>query len=733
VYDLSSSPCGLGSSFPGKLVQKIDARSNTTCYTYDGAGRNTTVSYFPVGLDTKVFVYDSATVNGAVMSNTTNRMAEAYTYHTVSGSQIKDTDFGFSYTPAGKVTDVYEITPNSGGYYHTSASYFENGAVATLSGLPYTSISPSAFTFALDAMGREYTVTESANCPSSCKTVLAGASYTIGKIVSLQYGSGDTDVFNYNATTNRLSSYTLNAGAKKITDNVTWQTAGLLSKQAFIDTVDSANAQTCNYGYDAQVRLTSVNCGSNWNQTFSYDVFGNISKSATVGTNFGALYNTKNQITNYSASYDVSGDLTGINLGTSLTYTWDQAGRLATTGGTTLIYDAFDRVVDNGVIQFLYSPIGKTAVMVGQSLSRLELPLPKGAKAIYNTVPNPPMIEHADLLGSGVLGSDYLGNVTFDRFFAPFGEEYDNDVAYGQRQINSFTGQTQDLDVNLYDFQLREQSFVQGRWLNPDPSGLSAATLIDPQTLNRYAYVRGSATGSIDANGLRGMSPYSWWGELPTFGGEGGQGPLSVMEDIGYDTSEISYGFGTACNVSCSSTSEDAAVSTSTFAAPGTDSFLDLLNSGPYGMGESDFASKPSPFLVEGAGGDFGSTNPFTRLVENLYISLGLGGELPSVNAEDSLDDMLMLGASPGEAPEVLATKELTVTSYNEAWVAARRSPDWSGGGNAGVGGDVNPAALLNWNRGLPSGPTIPVGRDPSWMNQVFDLVFSWFSTAPKQ
>jgi RHS repeat-associated protein len=81
--------------------------------------------------------------------------------------------------------------------------------------------------------------------------------------------------------------------------------------------------------------------------------------------------------------------------------------------------------------------------------------------------------------------------------YAPFGEPY---VQSGTSDP-SFTGMNQDTAANLYDFPAREYS-IQGRWPSPDPAGLAAVDLADPQTLNRYAYVRNSPLTLVDPYGL---------------------------------------------------------------------------------------------------------------------------------------------------------------------------------------------------------------------------------------
>jgi hypothetical protein len=62
-------------------------------------------------------------------------MVEAKTVNT-SNLTANVTDEFYSYSPRGEVTDVYESTPHSGGYYHTTASYWPTGTLKALSGIP---------------------------------------------------------------------------------------------------------------------------------------------------------------------------------------------------------------------------------------------------------------------------------------------------------------------------------------------------------------------------------------------------------------------------------------------------------------------------------------------------------------------------------------------------------------------------------------------------------------------
>jgi RHS repeat-associated protein len=75
------------------------------------------------------------------------------------------------------------------------------------------------------------------------------------------------------------------------------------------------------------------------------------------------------------------------------------------------------------------------------------------------------------------------------------------------------TAHRQDTVGGLYDFPLREYS-TQGRWASPDPAGRSATCPKDPQTQNRYAYVRNNPITFVDPIGAFGTPPCSEYDPL---------------------------------------------------------------------------------------------------------------------------------------------------------------------------------------------------------------------------
>jgi RHS repeat-associated protein len=201
-------------------------------------------------------------------------------------------------------------------------------------------------------------------------------------------------------------------------------------------------------------------------------------------------------------SYDANGDVTN---DAANTYAYNVEGRPMTVNGYGQIFDAFDRLVESqnagGYTSIVHSPDGyKLALMNGSSVVKYMAPLAAGMQAVYtaNTPAGVAYWRHADWLGSSRLASTAGQTVYYDGAYAPFGESY----AETGTTDRSFTGQTQDTTPGLYDFLYRQQSSAQGRWLVPDPAGLAAVDLTNPQSWNRYAYVMNNPLSGRDPLGL---------------------------------------------------------------------------------------------------------------------------------------------------------------------------------------------------------------------------------------
>ena len=173
---------------------------------------------------------------------------------------------------------------------------------------------------------------------------------------------------------------------------------------------------------------------------------------------------------------------------------------------TTAVYDAFTRLVEiqgssGDHTQMVYAPDGfKFAYMNGQTVEKYIAPLAAGLQAVYlaATPAAPAFWRHSDWLGTVRLDSTPAQGVYFDGGWAPFGEYY----AGTGTSDRVFTGQRQDVVGGIWDFMFRQYSPAQGRWMVPDPAGLAAVDITNPQTWNRYAYVGNNPLSNVDPLGL---------------------------------------------------------------------------------------------------------------------------------------------------------------------------------------------------------------------------------------
>jgi RHS repeat-associated protein len=523
-YDtLPSGVCGAGTE-AGVLTQKTMADGSYNCYLYDSLHRLTDVGYSATTGHCKRFRFDNSQgvlgsiPTGITVSNSMGRMAEAETdICTGWPSQASIiTDEWFSYDADGRLTDVYEMTPNSGGYYHTMVAYWANGTVNTLSGIPGL----SAWAFAPDGEGRLSSATY-----GTTKWVASTAYYPSNSQTTVSFGNGDKDVYGFDGKTGRMNSFTFTVGStpQSLTGTPNWNANGTLGSLAITDPFNSVNTQTCSYTYDDLGRLAgknsngySIDCGSGWQQLITLDAFGNITKSGTssfaasyVNPSTGITNNQEQTVASCVPTYDANGNLTK-DCSFLYTYSWDVYGNPVNLGGVGLTYDALDRKVEiatgSSHIQVLYSPIGSVGLMNGQIASKIRVPLPGGSTAVLVGVNGgTKQTLHSDWLGSSRLATTY-GNraVVYDTAYAPFGENYG--VQGSSTYDLDFTGQFQDTLNGLDDFLYREYSPVQGRWISPDPAGLAAVDWHNPQGWNRYAYVGNNPLASTDPLGLCAMS-----------------------------------------------------------------------------------------------------------------------------------------------------------------------------------------------------------------------------------
>ena len=495
TYDVVPSGCfGAGAPSAGDLVGRQDLANDNVCFQYDLLHRVTNVGS---RTGCKRFAYDNGTItasrpSGITITNAIGRMNEAETDNCSASPPTPITDEWFSYTARGEILDLWESTPHSVGYYPVAAAYWPNGPLSGLVGANGYSM-----TWGVDGEGR----TSSAGSGSP----LFGTTYNAASQptqLSFSSANSDGDTFTYDST-GRMKSYTYTVNSQSVTGSLTWNANGTLSSLLITDPFNAANMQNCTYSHDDLVRIASVNCGaSTWQQNFTYDPFGNITKTVPTGGTGISFTPTYDETTNHissipggSITYDANGDVTSDSIHA---YTWDAFGNATTIDGNGMFYDALDRMVEQNRpgsnTEFIYAPTGfKMQIMNGQSATADFVPLPGGASVVY--LPSGVHYRHPDWLGSSRFATTTSRTVLSDLAYAPFGEPY--------AQIGtdlSFTGMNSDTSAGLYDFLYREYS-TQGRWSSPDPAGLGAVDQSNPQSWNRYSYVSNGPTEFIDPLG----------------------------------------------------------------------------------------------------------------------------------------------------------------------------------------------------------------------------------------
>jgi len=90
----------------------------------------------------------------------------------------------------------------------------------------------------------------------------------------------------------------------------------------------------------------------------------------------------------------------------------------------------------------------------------------------------------------------------YDADYYPFGAERSPYTNTCTSNNYKFTAKERDSESNLDNSSARFYTYSYGRFMSPDPSGLSLSDPTDPQQLNLYAYVRNNPLRFIDPTGL---------------------------------------------------------------------------------------------------------------------------------------------------------------------------------------------------------------------------------------
>lgn len=207
-------------------------------------------------------------------------------------------------------------------------------------------------------------------------------------------------------------------------------------------------------------------------------------------------------------TYDAAGNL--LNDGVH-NYAYDAENRIvtvdlgATNGGTTYTYDALGRRVEKNfagaITDYVYDLQGHASTeSIGGVWTRSELYAGGHHVATYES--GTTYFDHADWLGTERARSDITGARCEAITSLPFGDGEAISTTCSDPSTRHFTGKERDSESGLDSFGARHDASALGRWTSPDPSGLSFADALNPQSLNLYLYVQDNPLAFVDPDGL---------------------------------------------------------------------------------------------------------------------------------------------------------------------------------------------------------------------------------------
>ena len=494
------------------LATSKDLVRTLTFGAYDGMNRVTSKSYSDSITSQVNFTYDGTqkSCNGAREVGVCD------------GGQFRNNYT--CYDTMGRIEKSSQVVGST--TYPFSYTYDISGALAT-----ETYPSGRVVTNAFDAAGRISGVTGSI-APSAYASNVTYAPQ--GPISGLNLGSGMTEAWTFSS---REQPITLKVNTTGLPLNLGWgygaaaNNNGNVQSQTISGPGLGGLTLTQNYTYDAVNRLwTFAETGSTANQNYNYDSFGNrwltsswIAPGMSGQTPITNAFTNNRWGLNGVNGYDGAGNQTSI-AGAYRTFSYDGENRqiMAVIGNpstaTTYNYDGEGRrvqkITSSGTTTYVYDAMGHLAAEYGGSST--------SAGRVYLSV---------DALGSTRLVTDASGNPTEQYDYAPFGEELtqgiDGRVApYSTNQYpttpdavtEKFTSKERDAESGLDYFGARYYSSAQGRFSSPDEfkgdivdimtgqnietdQALPFGDIEDPQTLNKYVYVRDNPMRYIDPDG----------------------------------------------------------------------------------------------------------------------------------------------------------------------------------------------------------------------------------------
>lgn len=527
-YPQTSSPCA---GDPTKVCSRTDARGVVTTYSYDALSRLTGISYNTTGTTAAAtpsvaYYYDQSSYNGLSISDGVGQR---------TGMSDGSGETAWSFNPLGQVTATRK-TLNSV-TKQANFTYNPDGTLNTLQDFGGTT-----FTYSYTGAGLPNGITDQTGFNWASNGTYNAAGQLTGMQNQLSTSSPLVRTIAYN---NRLQPASIIASYMSYPKQVLYYTYGTVGQNngniSYIENDNPCCGRNQTFTYDNLNRVITAGDASNWGESYTYDAWGNMTaKTITRGTgySFSVTANANNQLSNLT--YDAAGEVTTDQLGN--TYTYNAEGRIVTAGSGTYTYDGdgnrVSKADDSGTTLYWPSSVNGVIDESNSSATSFGRQIYLGNLHIYSE----------DTSGNGrYLLQDHLGSTRVtvalnadtldDLDYRAFGDIVAN---YGGAPSDNhyvFTGYESDASDSSTDYgQYRNLGVEMGRFTRPDPYDGSYDPT-NPQSLNRYSYVKNNPLSHTDILGLDGTDEDadSCDDDITCFYGDGGGGGGSADGSNGSD------------------------------------------------------------------------------------------------------------------------------------------------------------------------------------------------------
>jgi len=494
-----------------ELSSLTDAKGNTTTYSYNGQGDLTRTTY--ANGRSEKFTYDP--LGNALSFVSAAGQATEYTYN--SAGQVTQASFadGTSYSYHYDSQDRLDAATDSGGVttftYAAVTGYllqvaYPDGSYLNFSydagGRRIQMVDQTGFTvkYDYDSVGRLWHLIDGVGNP-----IVTYPYDSVGRLSQKNNANGTYTSYVYDANGNIL--HLLNyapGGAINSRFDYTYSSLGLQSSQTTLD-------GTWTYTYDADGQLTHAVFASNnpasipsQDLTYNYDSLGN--RTSTVVNGVTTLYTTNNmnQYTSVGGvpySYDANGNLLSDGANTYVYNTINQLTSVTNVSVTTnYTYNAIGQRVATDVggqtARYLIDPIGLGNVVGEFKATANPTHYTYGIGLVSQVSDGGKYFYDFDSLGSTAGVSNDLGTYANRYAYLPYGAILSSNGTI--ENIFQFEGQHGVTSDNgfILGIRAREMSGETGRFLSPDPIGISSGDM------NLYRYVFNRPQSLLDPSGL---------------------------------------------------------------------------------------------------------------------------------------------------------------------------------------------------------------------------------------